>query len=120
MFLRGDRSMRPNKNLWFPLSAMAASALIAMALTALPAESRIEKVLYSFCQSSGCPDGQEPVSPLVQDTHGNLFGTTVLGGNTHNAGTIYELQKVKKSWVFHSLYSFCSQANCADGSWPVG
>jgi uncharacterized repeat protein (TIGR03803 family) len=57
---------------------------------------------------------------MVQDAQGNLFGTTILGGNTHNAGTIYELQKAGKNWLFHSLYSFCSQTNCTDGNSPEG
>jgi uncharacterized repeat protein (TIGR03803 family) len=109
--------MRLDKSKLFriPFVAIAASIVVA-----LPASARIEKVLYSFCQTTGCPDGQDPYSPMVQDAHGNLFGTTLAGGNASNAGTIYELQKVKRSWVFHSLYSFCSQTNCTDGSTPYG
>ena len=35
--------------------------------------------LYSFCSQSGCPDGKLP-NGLVQDTDGNLYGTTPYGG----------------------------------------
>src|ERR1700688_663306 len=90
----------------FDVRAVAFCAVAAGFLLGVPASARIEKVLYSFCQTSGCPDGQEPVSPLVQDAHGNLFGTTAAGGNASNAGTVYELQKVRRNRVFHSLYSF--------------
>src|SRR5947209_14230709 len=107
--------MHLNKPSWLRLSAMV------MCVVIVPAASvGHEKVLYSFCQTSGCPDGQDPYSPMVQDAHGNLFGTAAAGGNSSNAGTIYELQKVKRNWVFHSLYTFCSQTNCTDGNAPSG
>lgn len=46
--------------------------------------------LYSFCSQSGCADGKYPAAGLVQDTNGNLFGTTADGGATGN-GTIFNL-----------------------------
>jgi len=36
--------------------------------------------VYSFCAQSGCPDGENPGSPLVQSTDGNPYATTVYGG----------------------------------------
>src|SRR5690348_5015649 len=42
-----------------------------------------EKVLYAFCQSSGCPDGENPLANLAADASGNLYGTTWLGGAHH-------------------------------------
>ncbi len=35
------------------------------------------KTLYTFCPDGVyCPDGREPVGPLLMDTSGNLFGVT--------------------------------------------
>ena len=38
-----------------------------------------ETALYSFCSLSECADGERPLTgPLVQDSAGNLYGTTYL------------------------------------------
>jgi uncharacterized repeat protein (TIGR03803 family) len=49
-----------------------------------------EQVLYSF--SSAGTDGQSPMSSLVFDGHGNLYGTTLNGG-TAGAGTVFEIER---------------------------
>jgi uncharacterized repeat protein (TIGR03803 family) len=36
--------------------------------------------LHSFCSQPACADGQYPAAGLVQDTNGNLYGTTADGG----------------------------------------
>jgi uncharacterized repeat protein (TIGR03803 family) len=46
--------------------------------------------LYNFCSQNGCPDGQYPAAGLVQDTDGNLYGTTADGG-ANGDGTVYSL-----------------------------
>jgi uncharacterized repeat protein (TIGR03803 family) len=46
--------------------------------------------LYSFCSQSGCTDGGDPTAALVQDTNGNLYGTTYEGG-AHGYGTVFRL-----------------------------
>lgn len=48
------------------------------------------KTLYSFCPQSGCADGQNPVAPLVQDTNGQFYGTTDIGG-ANDFGTVFSL-----------------------------
>ncbi len=76
-----------------------------------------EKVLYSF---GGQPDdGINPVSSLISDNTGNLYGTTNYGG-TNNAGVAFELSpRSGGTWSESILYNFCSQMNCADGEFPV-
>lgn len=76
-----------------------------------------EKILYSFCSAAACSDGETPQSVLTLDSAGNLFGTTNLGGSA-NHGTVFELRPQGHGWTESVLYSFCSQASCADGSTP--
>jgi uncharacterized repeat protein (TIGR03803 family) len=59
---------------------------------------------------------------VIQATDGNLYGTT-FGGGTNNSdctagcGTIF---KLTTAGVLTTLYKFCSESNCADGSAPQG
>jgi len=65
-----------------------------------------ETVLYSFCVSYGCPDGQQPSGALIFDSNGNLYGTTVYGG-AYGYGTVFELSPSQSGWTETVLYSFC-------------
>jgi uncharacterized repeat protein (TIGR03803 family) len=47
-------------------------------------------VLYSFCAEPGCADGAYP-SAVVMDGSGDLFGTTITGGNVYGGGTVFEI-----------------------------
>jgi uncharacterized repeat protein (TIGR03803 family) len=51
-----------------------------------------ETVLHSFLPDS--TDGQNPNSSLVLDAHGNLYGTTIVGGDNGAApgGTVFEIR----------------------------
>ncbi|HLY20729.1 MAG TPA: choice-of-anchor tandem repeat GloVer-containing protein [Bryobacteraceae bacterium] len=70
--------------------------------------------LYTFCSQSGCTDGAVPFSGLVQATNREFYGTTLEGG-ANNGGTVY---KITSSGTLTTLYSFCSQSGCTDGSGP--
>jgi uncharacterized repeat protein (TIGR03803 family) len=61
-------------------------------------------------------DGQQPLAGLIGDSAGNVYGTTNLGG-ANGGGTIFVLTP---SGILKTLYSFCSAANCSDGTNPVG
>ncbi len=54
--------------------------------------------LYSFCSESACPDGDQPIGGLVQDTNGSFYGTTPFGG-TNNDGTVYRLSMGLRPFV---------------------
>ena len=71
--------------------------------------------LYSFCSQSNCADGYDPYGGLVQATDGNLYGTTLDGGANVNYGTVFKITPAGK---LTTLYSFCSQSSCTDGSLP--
>jgi uncharacterized repeat protein (TIGR03803 family) len=70
--------------------------------------------LHNFCSQANCTDGAFTLAGLVQATNGNFYGTTKKGG-AHNWGTVFEITPAGK---FTTLYSFCAQANCADGQSP--
>jgi|HubBroStandDraft_5_1064220.scaffolds.fasta_scaffold46981_1 uncharacterized repeat protein (TIGR03803 family) len=80
--------------------------------------------LYSFCSQSGCADGSAPQAGLIQGTDGELYGTASQGGfysptcsyNNVGCGTVF---KIGSSGVLTTLYTFCSQTNCADGAEPL-
>jgi uncharacterized repeat protein (TIGR03803 family) len=73
------------------------------------------KVLHNFCAQQNCADGQYPVSKLVQAKDGKFYGTTSLGGGPSGTGTVF---KMTRSGKLTTLYSFCSQPGCTDGSYP--
>jgi uncharacterized repeat protein (TIGR03803 family) len=76
------------------------------------------ETVHSFCGSVNgngyCADGYAPSAGLVQASNGDFYGTTEYGG-TNDAGTVF---KLTPGGTLTTLYSFCTEANCADGSWP--
>ena len=77
--------------------------------------------LYNFCSLSLCADGRAPEAGLVQATNGYLYGTTSGGGAglctlAGGCGTVF---RITLSGALTTLYNFCSQSGCADGSGPA-
>ncbi len=70
----------------------------------------VEKVLHRF--GSGT-DGATPAARL-EELHGKLYGTTVVGGEFGN-GTVYSVTTTGKEKVLHSF-----EGGYADGSEPLG
>ena len=76
-----------------------------------------ETILYDFCPQPGCPDGSDPMSGLIFDNQGNLYGTTNQGGN--GSGVVYKLSPAGGgSWNYSIIYNFCTVSGCADGRNP--
>jgi uncharacterized repeat protein (TIGR03803 family) len=69
--------------------------------------------LVSFDGTNG--SDPQPYADLVQGRGGNLYGTTYRGG-ANSSGTVF---KMTPAGALTTLYSFCSQASCADGSGPA-
>jgi uncharacterized repeat protein (TIGR03803 family) len=70
--------------------------------------------LYTFCTTASCLDGVNPVG-IILGGDGNFYGATNSGGQFY-AGTLFKITPAGELTVLHS---FCSLANCADGSAPA-
>ena len=68
-------------------------------------------IIYSF---AGGGDGEYADTDLVRDTAGNLYGTTVQGGDSAS-GTVWELTSSNGNWTHSVLYSF---SGGSDGGEP--
>ena len=77
--------------------------------------------LHSFCAQFDCRDGRGPNTTLVMDAGGNLYGTTLQGGDdfveSGGAGVVF---KVSADGKLSILHRFCAARNCADGDHPQG
>jgi uncharacterized repeat protein (TIGR03803 family) len=73
--------------------------------------------LYSFCSQPSCADGIQPQGQLIQGKNGQLYGTTVAFG-ANGEGTAFRFNPATKRLA--TLYSFCAQSSCTDGSQPLG
>src|SRR5947209_16062294 len=87
---------------WKPF--MRAAAIIAtLALTTL-ANAATESLLYTFTETTNF----WPQGALLEDSNGNLYGTT-RGGGAYGVGSVIELSPPTVSggkWTLTTLYSF--------------
>jgi uncharacterized repeat protein (TIGR03803 family) len=83
---------------------------------------RTSTVLHSFCVNplAGCPDGRSPSSALIADGAGNLYGTTLYGGNGGGSawlgfrcGVVFKLSPGGTYTVLHSF-----AGGTSDGTGP--
>jgi|HubBroStandDraft_1064217.scaffolds.fasta_scaffold09340_2 uncharacterized repeat protein (TIGR03803 family) len=89
----------------------ALAAVLALIGTAHSARAQTQTTVETFDGANGA----YPYAGLIQATDGNFYGTTY-GGGAHEGGTVY---RVTPGGVATTLYSFCSQANCTDGTQPT-
>jgi uncharacterized repeat protein (TIGR03803 family) len=106
--------------------AAGAGAIFELSPGAAPG-TWTQTVIYSFCTTAICPDGQAPSSSLIMDESGNLYGTTLSGGAncqpTATCGTVFKLSPDPAkagSWTELVLHNFCAFRNCTDGKSPAG
>ena len=87
--------------------AALATTFMLLVLAIQPVQARSFKVLYSFTNGA---DGGQPYASLIQDSSGNLYGTTAVGG-AYGFGTVFKVNKKGKETV---LYSFSGGADGAN------
>ncbi|MBZ5571006.1 MAG: hypothetical protein LAO09_03900 [Acidobacteriia bacterium] len=78
--------------------------------------------IFTIVHAFSGPDGNGLLGGLTLGTDGNFYGTTIGGGQPskfcpNGCGTIY---KVTPSGVVTTLYSFCPENYCPDGTSPRG
>ena len=89
------------------LRVMAVAALLVSTAWAVSTT----QLIYSF---AGDEDGEYTDSDLVIDSAGNLYGTTVLGGD-FSSGSVFQLSPSGNTWTHTVLYSF---TGLSDGGQP--
>src|SRR5437870_819360 len=78
-----------------------------------------ETVLYTFPLIKGsAKDGAHPYGGLLLDASGNLYGTTLNGGNIISGGTVFEVAPDGSETVLHKSggASYPAAALVADGT----
>jgi len=104
----------------FGTTTMGGTNFAGVVFEITPAGS--QSVIYDFCSLSNCADGSQPYSNLIADRNGDLYGVTQTGAAqaAGSGGTVFELMPNAggTQWTLHVLYTFCSEANCADGQTP--
>jgi len=103
-----NKNIAPGKSLdvshfsWTPTLAALALVCVLLLFAVRMAQAQSETVLYNFL---GKPDGANPVTGVILDSAGNLYGTTDNGG-TSGLGTVFKLAPDGKETI---LYSFAGQ-----------
>jgi uncharacterized repeat protein (TIGR03803 family) len=87
----------------FSRAVAAVIVILVMATMQIgSASASTTKVIYSF---AGGTDGEYLDTDLVMDSAGNIYGTTVQGGD-FGGGTVFQLSPSGSGWTHTVLYSF--------------
>jgi uncharacterized repeat protein (TIGR03803 family) len=99
-----QRTLLRNLPLW-----LAKAIFSLLCVSSVAAQS--DQTLYSF---TGGADGNSPLSNLILDKAGNLYGTTFVGG-AYGDGEVFELTHNQAGeWTETVLYSFTGGVDGAD------
>jgi len=97
-------SGRNTRSRWQPAIALLAPGimLIATLVTGGPAQDLPQTPTYTVLHAFLATDGGFPVGALIRDSSGNLYGTTLSGGNAF-MGVIFKLSPSGTETVLHSF-----------------
>ena len=93
--------------------------VITFIALAISAHAQTFSVIHTF---TGGADGATPMAGLTLDRAGNLYGTTLSGGNgvcgdENDCGTVFRVMKRNSAWIFQLLHAFFGDG---DGAFPSG
>ena len=117
IFGNGPRAVAVGLGLGIMFGLIAGAAQTAQAQT--------YRVIHNFTGGNGGRDGAIPENGLTRDNAGNLYGTTLHGGNgpctgddgLSGCGTVFQLKHVGSGWIFNPIYNF---GGGSDGAGPWG
>ena len=90
-----------------------------LALRAQDVQASPDAVKFETLFSFDGANGANPTQSFVQGLDGNLYGAALAGGAVNGCGTSCGvLFKIRLVGAETTLYDFCSQPNCTDGSSP--
>jgi uncharacterized repeat protein (TIGR03803 family) len=92
------------------------SALAVLVLATAVGYAQTFSVLYNFGSQSGDPSRPQNQGIVAQGRDGNMYSTATYGG-ANNWGAVFQ---IAPAGTVTTLYSFCSQAKCADGKYAYG
>ena len=96
---------------------------VALQLGMLAGSARAGVVFTSLYSFSGTNDGANPYAPLVKDSDGNFYGTTVNGGianyNPGGSGGYGSVFRISTSGVLTNLYFFTGTNDGANPYAPL-
>jgi hypothetical protein len=99
------------------LGRVLLTAMITLVLSAAASAGVTEQAIHTF--TGGTTDGSNPLSALIEDKSGNLYGTTLTGGGNPNCspfgqscGVVFQLVPVSGGgWTENILYTFTGEAD---------
>jgi uncharacterized repeat protein (TIGR03803 family) len=103
--------MRSRRFPYFISGVLAVLTLVSMQVGGASAAGST-RVIFSFDEE----EGEYPSTELVRDGAGNLYGTSVQGGD-FGGGTVFQLAPSGDAWTHTVLYSFTGGL---DGGQPYG
>ena len=98
----------------FDWPKMASILFLLCAATAIALPAQTFTTLVNFNGTNGSLPLE--YGSLTQGLDGSLYGSTGQGGS-NSQGTVF---KVTLDGILTTVYSFCAQADCVDGSSPAG
>jgi uncharacterized repeat protein (TIGR03803 family) len=98
-----------------PARKIAAAWVIAAVLIVCGTSSALAQTFTVIHSFTGGADGNTPLAGLTLDRAGNLYGTTIVGGQFGN-GVVFRVAKKNGQWTFLPIYSF--RGGTSDGRYP--